>query len=558
MSAAASNSEFHLTSKALTRALAMLTINHPHHAELIRQHRSKIKRAVLNGETSPEMEAIPYPVKKSKEAVKAIPEMKTEVNECFIAVVDVISSHTNLLLGLLGAVGIDVLEPVKKWFTTLAAPVIDYLKTTADEVLKAVAALDKAKKFALFISACVAGGLLAYIWDSIKNWSWWQWIKAVAGWTATIVGWLGSGMAILIAQVVKIILNAINLFEAIKTMIKDCGPPKTPGKAPAIPNYTYWSTEDIGQGSGFVNMQMADIDGDGKKEVIQFWNNQNNMGAIVYQWNGSALVTKWSTDNIGQGSGFVSLQTADVDADGKKEIIQFWNNRDKMGAIVYQWNGSGLVTKWCTDNIGQGSGFVSMQHGDIDGDKNEEIIQFWNNQNNMGAIVYQWNGSALVTKWCTDNIGQGSGFVSMQIADIDGDESGKKEIIQFWSNGGNMGAIVYQWNGSGLVTKWGTDNIGQGSGFVSMQHGDIYGHKYDEMLQLWNNSGNMAIIMYDWSGSALETIWDSDLGQGSGYVKIQIGDITGDHVDEVVQWWNNGGQMAAIVYAPGMFGKVIS
>jgi len=87
----------------------------------------------------------------------------------------------------------------------------------------------------------------------------------------------------------------------------------------------------------------------------------------------------------------------------------------------------------------------------------------------------------------------------------------------------------------------------------------VFGHSYDELLQLWNNSGSLGFIMYEWTGTDLETAWYTEnVGQGSGFVQMQIGDINGDGSDEVIQWWSNGGRMAAIVYAPGIFGKVVS
>ncbi|MCI0698473.1 VCBS repeat-containing protein, partial [candidate division KSB1 bacterium] len=179
------------------------------------------------------------------------------------------------------------------------------------------------------------------------------------------------------------------------------------------------------------------------------------LGMILYEWNNSALVKKWGTINIGQGSSALAWLTADIDGDGKQEIIQTWNNRFRyLGVIVYGWNGTALVTKWGTGNIGQGPGALAWLTADIDGDGKQELIQPWKNQSQLGVIVYGWNGTALVTKWATTNIGQGPGALAWLTADIDGD--GKQEIIQPWKNQSRLGVIVYGWNGTALVSKWGT------------------------------------------------------------------------------------------------------
>src|SRR2546422_449302 len=55
---------------------------------------------------------------------------------------------------------------------------------------------------------------------------------------------------------------------------------------------------------------------------------------IVYGWDGSKYVTKWGTTNIGQGYGALAWLTADVDGDGKTEIIQPWGSSPADGMLA--------------------------------------------------------------------------------------------------------------------------------------------------------------------------------------------------------------------------------
>ena len=69
------------------------------------------------------------------------------------------------------------------------------------------------------------------------------------------------------------------------------------------------------------------------------------------------------------------------------------------------------------------------------------------------------------------------------------------------------------------------------------------------MVQLWNNGGRLGIIVYGWTGAAMEVLEaSSNVGQGSGAVAWLTGRIQGGVIDEIVQLWDNGGRLGLILY----------
>src|SRR5690349_4088927 len=89
---------------------------------------------------------------------------------------------------------------------------------------------------------------------------------------------------------------------------------------------TPFASGNMGQGSGAVGWLIGDVDGDGKAEIVQPWINGGALGMIVYGWSGTSLSTQWSTGNMGQGSGAIRWLIGDVNGDGKTEVVQLWNN----------------------------------------------------------------------------------------------------------------------------------------------------------------------------------------------------------------------------------------
>lgn len=264
---------------------------------------------------------------------------------------------------------------------------------------------------------------------------------------------------------------------------------------------TLWNTPDIGQGYGAVAWLTGDITGNQKDEIVQLWNNNGTLGLILYGYNNdSGIGTLWHSSNMGQGSGAVGWLAGDVNGDGKDEIIQLWNNNGKLGIIMYGYDiYQGIIKElWNTDNTGNGYGAVQWLIGDINGDGNDEVIQLWNNNGMLGIIVYGFDGKVgLKQLWSTDNACQGYGAISWQIGDIDGND--KDEIIQLWDNNGTLSMIVYGDNGkNGLETLWYSDNVGEGSGAVAWLMGNLKsdGNGKKEIFQLWDNNGYLGIIGY--------------------------------------------------------------
>lgn len=70
----------------------------------------------------------------------------------------------------------------------------------------------------------------------------------------------------------------------------------------------------------------------GISQIVQLWNNNGRLGIIVYEpkADGSYAVG-WGTGNAGEGSGAIAFSPVTMNGDGKTQIVQLWNNNERLG-----------------------------------------------------------------------------------------------------------------------------------------------------------------------------------------------------------------------------------
>lgn len=276
---------------------------------------------------------------------------------------------------------------------------------------------------------------------------------------------------------------------------------------------------------------VADLDGDGKDEIVVFNPDDKLIG--VLRWNGVGMECSWlageqiqgnsGSDNWVIGSADQHF-VADFDGKGKDQIFIFDPEDQWVG--VFRWSGSELQCVWqIGGKIPNSAGDDSYPIGvadeyyvaDFNGDGKDELFVFNPVENWIGA--FDWSGSAL--QWLG---GQGGGVPANEgggawyfsgadqhfVADLDGD--GKDEIVVF--NPDNKLIGVFQWNGVGMQCPWmiegqipnSTDDGGWNIGDTDQYFvADLNGDGRDELVVI--NLGDRWAGALRWDNSQLQNTW---------------------------------------------------
>ena len=170
-------------------------------------------------------------------------------------------------------------------------------------------------------------------------------------------------------------------------------------------------------GSTF-GMQAADLDGDGKAELVL---HVPNWLAII-AWSDSKQWSFVEATGLHWLRRDTTLLLGDINGDGKAEIV----TSDTSGIRIHRWAGNELTEYGSAREAGTWGS--SVQLADADGDGKAEIIT-----RRLGGLYYDasvsrggwW--SALTPPPTADGIHDPEYFLTVQFADIDGD--GKAELI---------------------------------------------------------------------------------------------------------------------------------
>lgn len=228
-----------------------------------------------------------------------------------------------------------------------------------------------------------------------------------------------------------------------------------------FPSSTGWDNEQFNS-----TIQTADVDGDGKAEVLA----RSSTGMQVWKfdttdksWESLSETGPFSdAGGWNQQEYYLTIQTADVDGDGRDEVL----GRGANGMTVVRFNSSD--NSWRTLNSSgpftnaagwdQIQFYSTIQTADIDGDGRKDLLA----RSSSYVLSYSYKYDALTDtgSWQAASNGPPFGsetfdaedhYLTMQTADINGD--GKSDLLIR----GNAGMLAYQFVATNL--SWAGANL---------------------------------------------------------------------------------------------------
>ena len=245
------------------------------------------------------------------------------------------------------------------------------------------------------------------------------------------------------------------------------------------------------------SVTMADLDGDGAKEVVV-----GVLGGInIVHWGASRLPSV--SFSQGPSSSCRVITNGDVDGDGKMDIACHGRNEWPNMAVVYYGNGQGGIRNIVGVDTGAGNGlagleFKGLQVGDVTGDGRADLVVTAASAPNFYVIPNDGHGGFLPpVAYAHPASPSGSWPVSVVITDLDHD--GVNEVV--FANpeeAPDARLNIYRLGGAGAMIL--SRQIPIHSSTTALLVGDVGG------------DGDKDLVLGHWSYAAVSVLGDSDSG----------------------------------------------
>ena len=295
----------------------------------------------------------------------------------------------------------------------------------------------------------------------------------------------------------------------------------------------FQQTPDIAVGISPRAVVSADINGDGKADVVVANYESNTVGVLLGNGNG----TFQAQQTFAAGQTPRSLAIADFNGDGKADLVV--NNVQSNTVSVLLGNGNG--TFQARQTLATGFIPLSVAVGDVNGDgKPDLVVANYRSSGALSVLLGNGNGTFQAQK----TFASGSSLASLVVADVNGD--GKLDVVATNPVGNTVS--LFLGNGDGTFqaqTAFATDAV---PFWVAVS--DVNGDGKADIVSgnEGQAAGDISVLLGNGNGTFQA---QSTFAAGPSPEQGVVGDVNGDGKPDVVVANFNGAGMLSVLLANG-------
>ncbi|MGD0338143.1 MAG: FG-GAP-like repeat-containing protein [Bacteroidota bacterium] len=276
------------------------------------------------------------------------------------------------------------------------------------------------------------------------------------------------------------------------------------------------------------SLAIADIDGDGKSDVVVTNYNSNTI-SVFRNTSTMGSVSFASKVNYATGSYPIGIAIADIDGNGKPDVV-VTNGEDSTISVFRNTSTMGSISFASRVNYKTGSRPVDVAITDIDGDEKPDIAVI-NEFDNTLSIFLNTSTSGSISLASKVDYTTGSDPLGIAIGDIDGD--GKHDVV-VTNFGSNTISVFRNTSTSGSVSLASKIDYTAGNAPYGIATTDIDGDGKPDIV-VTNFGGNTVSVLRNTSTSGSVSLASKvDYTTGNSPIDIAITDINGDGKPDLV------------------------
>ncbi len=313
---------------------------------------------------------------------------------------------------------------------------------------------------------------------------------------------------------------------------------------------------------GGIEVNAADINGDSRADLVVKPHSAGSSNIRVYSYNSSSkkfALLDWFMAYGEKFRGKINLTVADIDGDGKAEIITVPENSGGPNVRIYSYNSATSKIELLDWFMAYGNSFrggTNIAVGDVNGDGLLEIITAPQGGGGPNVRAYQYNSSTKkfsLLSWFMAYSEKFRGGINIKLADIDGDDD--IEIITTPANSGGPNVRAYRFNsasGQFELVDWFMAYDANSRGGVDVSIGDVDGNGKSEIITLLRSQGglNMRAYQYNSASGQMELLDSTEAYSASfnGQIEIKTADLDGNGDSEIIAASSKSGAPNVRIY----------
>ncbi|MEH1898042.1 MAG: FG-GAP-like repeat-containing protein [Nostoc sp.] len=276
---------------------------------------------------------------------------------------------------------------------------------------------------------------------------------------------------------------------------------------------SFTSATNFLAGTNPKSVTVADIDGDGKKDLVIANSGDDNISVLLNDGSGGfGTPTNYT---VGVSPSFVAV--ADFDGDSKLDFV-VTNSGDNNISVLLNDGSGGFGTP---TNFTVGTNPNAIAVADFDGDGKKDLVVANSDDNNISLLLNDGSGGFGTPT----NFTVGTNPNAIAVADFDGD--GKKDLVVANSNDNNISLLLNDGSG-GFGTP---TNFTVGTNPHAIAVADFNGDGKLDLVVANSDDNNVSVLLNDGSGGFGTP---TNFTVGTNPNAIAVADIDGDGKKDLV------------------------
>ena len=289
---------------------------------------------------------------------------------------------------------------------------------------------------------------------------------------------------------------------------------------------TFGTYVDFATGANPQGVAIADLDGDGKLDMVSINNSANTLSVFKNVSTSGSITTSSFAAKVDFSTGInpVFCAIGDLDADGKPDLA-ITNINSNSVSIFKNISTSGTINFGPKTDLTTGTSPRSVAFGDIDGDGKLDLAV--TNYSSASFSIFRNTSPGTITFAAKVDVSTGTSINPLGLALGDLDADGKPEVIV--TNDAGVTVSVFKNNSTpGSVTFATMVDLTAGTRPYSVTIGDLDGDTKPDLAVASNSVNSVSIFKNNSPGGTIAFASKVDFATGAAPTSVVIDDLDGD------------------------------